>query len=236
MVGAERRRGRELVVEVNISGRSAGDPELLALIERELTAADVDPHQIIFEITETIAVSNIPRAQHFAARLAEPRLPLRARRLRRRLRLLLLPQAPAVRLPQDRRRVRAPLGRRHDRPARDPGRRRHRARPRQAHDRRARRRPRDDRAAASHGRRPRPGLPPRRARSALGLAARGGGGRPEPSGGSAAPSRGPGAPAARSRAASRGRRRCARGARPCPPRSPRRATRAARGRPRGPRR
>jgi diguanylate cyclase (GGDEF)-like protein/PAS domain S-box-containing protein len=71
MVGAERRRGRDLVVEVNISGRSAGDPELLELIERELASADVDPHQIIFEITETIAVSNIPRAQHFAARLAD---------------------------------------------------------------------------------------------------------------------------------------------------------------------
>ena len=71
MVGDERRRGRELTVEVNISGRSAGDPELLALIERELTAAGVGPSQIIFEITETIAVSNIPRAQHFAARLAD---------------------------------------------------------------------------------------------------------------------------------------------------------------------
>ena len=71
MVGAERRRGRELTVEVNISGRSAGDPDLLALIERELAGADVRPSQIIFEITETIAVSNIPRAQHFAARLAD---------------------------------------------------------------------------------------------------------------------------------------------------------------------
>jgi EAL domain-containing protein (putative c-di-GMP-specific phosphodiesterase class I) len=71
MVGEERRRGRDLIVEVNISGRSAGDPELLALIESELSTADVDPHQIIFEITETIAVSNIPRAQHFAARLAD---------------------------------------------------------------------------------------------------------------------------------------------------------------------
>ena len=71
MVGAERRRGRELTVEVNISGRSAGDPDLLALIESELTGADVCPSQIIFEITETIAVSNIPRAQHFAARLAD---------------------------------------------------------------------------------------------------------------------------------------------------------------------
>ena len=71
MVAEERRRGRELTVEVNISGGSTGSPELLALIERELDAADVDPAQFIFEITETIAVGNIPRAQHFAARLAE---------------------------------------------------------------------------------------------------------------------------------------------------------------------
>ena len=71
MVGAERRAGRELTVEVNISGRSAGDPELLELIEHELRSNHVRPSQIIFEITETIAVSNIPRAQHFAARLAD---------------------------------------------------------------------------------------------------------------------------------------------------------------------
>jgi diguanylate cyclase (GGDEF)-like protein/PAS domain S-box-containing protein len=71
MVGAERRAGRELIVEINISGRSAGDPKLLELIEHELHANDACASQIIFEITETIAVSNIPRAQHFAARLAD---------------------------------------------------------------------------------------------------------------------------------------------------------------------
>jgi diguanylate cyclase (GGDEF)-like protein/PAS domain S-box-containing protein len=71
MVDTELRAGRRLIVEVNISGRSAGDPELLELIERELQASEVCPSQIIFEITETIAVSNIPRAQHFAARLAD---------------------------------------------------------------------------------------------------------------------------------------------------------------------
>jgi diguanylate cyclase (GGDEF)-like protein len=71
MVGAELQGGRRLVVEINISGRSAGDPELLELIERELQTSEVCPSQIIFEITETIAVSNIPRAQHFAARLAD---------------------------------------------------------------------------------------------------------------------------------------------------------------------
>jgi EAL domain-containing protein (putative c-di-GMP-specific phosphodiesterase class I) len=71
LLAEERRRGRRLTFEVNISGRSTGDPELLALIEREFRAHDVDPSQLVFEITETSAVANIPRAQAFASRLAE---------------------------------------------------------------------------------------------------------------------------------------------------------------------
>jgi diguanylate cyclase (GGDEF)-like protein/PAS domain S-box-containing protein len=70
MLAEENRRGRRLTFEVNISGRSAGDPELLALIEGELRTHEVDPAQVIFEITETTAVANIPRAQEFAHRLA----------------------------------------------------------------------------------------------------------------------------------------------------------------------
>jgi diguanylate cyclase (GGDEF)-like protein/PAS domain S-box-containing protein len=70
MLAAENRRGRRLTFEVNISGRSAGDPDLLALIEGELRTHEVDPAQVIFEITETTAVANIPRAQEFAHRLA----------------------------------------------------------------------------------------------------------------------------------------------------------------------
>jgi len=70
MLGAERRRDRRVTVEVNISGGSTGDPELLALIEERLRVNDVDPSQVIFEITETTAVANIPRAQDFARRLA----------------------------------------------------------------------------------------------------------------------------------------------------------------------
>jgi diguanylate cyclase (GGDEF)-like protein/PAS domain S-box-containing protein len=66
--GAE---GHDITVEVNLSGRSTGDPALLALIERELHATGVDPARLIFEITETTAVANIPAAQAFAARLAE---------------------------------------------------------------------------------------------------------------------------------------------------------------------
>ena len=70
MLAEENRRGRRLTFEVNISGRSAGDADLLALIEGELRTHEVDPAQIIFEITETTAVANIPRAQEFAHRLA----------------------------------------------------------------------------------------------------------------------------------------------------------------------
>ncbi len=35
-MGEQRRAGRELVFEVNISGSSTGDPDLLRIIEREL--------------------------------------------------------------------------------------------------------------------------------------------------------------------------------------------------------
>jgi EAL domain-containing protein (putative c-di-GMP-specific phosphodiesterase class I) len=63
--------GHDITIEVNLSGRSTGDPELLALIERELRATGVDPARLIFEITETTAIANIPAAQEFAARLAE---------------------------------------------------------------------------------------------------------------------------------------------------------------------
>ena len=96
-------------------------PSCSTLIERELPRPSVDPRQLIFEITETTAVVEHPARPAVRRAARRARLPLRARRLRRRLRLLLLPQAPAVRLPQDRRRVRAPLGRRPDGPARDPG-------------------------------------------------------------------------------------------------------------------
>jgi diguanylate cyclase (GGDEF)-like protein/PAS domain S-box-containing protein len=69
MLGEELTRKNRLVFEVNISGRSTGDPELLELIEHELDVNGVDPEQVIFEITETTAVGNIPRAQEFAAHL-----------------------------------------------------------------------------------------------------------------------------------------------------------------------
>jgi diguanylate cyclase (GGDEF)-like protein/PAS domain S-box-containing protein len=71
MLAAAGEAGHDITVEVNLSGASTGDPEVLALIETELRETGVDPARLIFEITETTAVSNIPAAQAFAARLAD---------------------------------------------------------------------------------------------------------------------------------------------------------------------
>jgi diguanylate cyclase (GGDEF)-like protein/PAS domain S-box-containing protein len=62
-------RGHDLTLEVNLSGASIGSPQLLGTIESEIAAAGVDPRSLIFEVTETAAVSNIPRARAFADRL-----------------------------------------------------------------------------------------------------------------------------------------------------------------------
>lgn len=59
-----------LVLEVNLSGSSIGSDSLLEMIERQLRDADVDPRALIFEVTETAAVSNIAQARVFAERLA----------------------------------------------------------------------------------------------------------------------------------------------------------------------
>ena len=69
---AERLPGEHpLTLEVNLSGRSLGDPRLLDIIEDEIAETGVDPRLLVFEVTETTAVASIPRAQDFAARLAD---------------------------------------------------------------------------------------------------------------------------------------------------------------------
>jgi len=60
-----------LVLEVNVSGRSMGDPRVLETVERELATTGVRGEDLILEITETAAVENIPQAQAFGRRLSE---------------------------------------------------------------------------------------------------------------------------------------------------------------------
>jgi diguanylate cyclase (GGDEF)-like protein/PAS domain S-box-containing protein len=69
LIAEQRDAGREIRLEVNLSGRSVGDVELLDLIERELAARAIDPASLILEVTETAAIANMDRARGFATRL-----------------------------------------------------------------------------------------------------------------------------------------------------------------------
>jgi diguanylate cyclase (GGDEF)-like protein/PAS domain S-box-containing protein len=69
LIAEQRDAGREVRLEVNLSGRSVGDIELLTLIERELDARAIDPANLILEVTETAAIANMSRARGFATRL-----------------------------------------------------------------------------------------------------------------------------------------------------------------------
>jgi EAL domain-containing protein (putative c-di-GMP-specific phosphodiesterase class I) len=71
MLADQRAQGNDLRFEVNLSGHTIGDPQLLELIERRLEETGVPPDRLIFEITETAAVANIARAATFANRLSE---------------------------------------------------------------------------------------------------------------------------------------------------------------------
>jgi EAL domain-containing protein (putative c-di-GMP-specific phosphodiesterase class I) len=55
--------------EVNVSGKSMSDPLLLELVEHEIAARDVDPANLVIEITETAAIANMEEARAFADRL-----------------------------------------------------------------------------------------------------------------------------------------------------------------------
>jgi len=59
-------------VGINLSGESiVGDPHLLAMIEQELERSSVDPSKLIFEVTETAAIANMPEATRFARGLTD---------------------------------------------------------------------------------------------------------------------------------------------------------------------
>jgi EAL domain-containing protein (putative c-di-GMP-specific phosphodiesterase class I) len=61
--------GRELRLEVNLSGRSVDDRELPVLIQEELAKTSVNPDNLILEITETSLISNMADARRFAETL-----------------------------------------------------------------------------------------------------------------------------------------------------------------------
>ena len=61
--------GKPAYLEVNLSGSSFSDIELLSTINEELSATKIDPKNLTFEITESSLVENMATAQHFIATL-----------------------------------------------------------------------------------------------------------------------------------------------------------------------
>ena len=55
----------QVSLAINLSGKSVGDPQLLALIASEIAQKKFDPTRVIFEITETAAFFNLELVQHF---------------------------------------------------------------------------------------------------------------------------------------------------------------------------
>jgi EAL domain-containing protein (putative c-di-GMP-specific phosphodiesterase class I) len=71
IAGRHRAAGREVLLEVNLSGRSMSDPELPAFIAERLAASGAAASQLIFEVTETAAIDNLAGASSLAIELSE---------------------------------------------------------------------------------------------------------------------------------------------------------------------
>lgn len=65
LIAEHRRAGRELCLEVNLSGKAFGDSELLLMIRRELAETAINPACLVLEITETAAIADIGQARKF---------------------------------------------------------------------------------------------------------------------------------------------------------------------------
>jgi diguanylate cyclase (GGDEF)-like protein len=69
LISAHGRRGRRLVLHVNLSGKSICDPAFVGIVEAALVEGEIDPPCLVLEITETAAIANLEQARVFADRL-----------------------------------------------------------------------------------------------------------------------------------------------------------------------
>ncbi len=69
LIATHARAGRTLTLNVNISAKSIGNPQLIAIIDRALADSGIDPACLVFELTETAAIGNIDHAKTFTTEL-----------------------------------------------------------------------------------------------------------------------------------------------------------------------
>ena len=71
LIAEQERGGHSLTLHVNVSGKSIGNGQLVGLIDQALDETGVDPCRLVFELTETAAISNIENAKTFTNHLRE---------------------------------------------------------------------------------------------------------------------------------------------------------------------
>ena len=70
LIEAHKREGRDLTLEVNLSGRTITDKRFPDEVKQMLATSGIDPARLIFEVTETAAVADVEHARGFAQSLA----------------------------------------------------------------------------------------------------------------------------------------------------------------------
>jgi diguanylate cyclase (GGDEF)-like protein/PAS domain S-box-containing protein len=69
LIASQANAGCSLTLNVNISAKSIGNPQLVAVIDRALVDTRIDPACLVFELTETAAIGNIEHAKKFTTEL-----------------------------------------------------------------------------------------------------------------------------------------------------------------------
>jgi EAL domain-containing protein (putative c-di-GMP-specific phosphodiesterase class I) len=69
LVASQAASGRSLTLHVNVSAKSIGDPQLVAVIDRALADSRIDPACLVFELTEKAAIGNMEHAKAFTTEL-----------------------------------------------------------------------------------------------------------------------------------------------------------------------
>ncbi len=65
LAAALARRGQPAELSINLSGQSLSEDQFLDFVSREIERSGVDPAHLCFELTETAAINNLPRAVRF---------------------------------------------------------------------------------------------------------------------------------------------------------------------------
>jgi diguanylate cyclase (GGDEF)-like protein/PAS domain S-box-containing protein len=69
LIATYKQAGRGLTLNVNLSGKSIGDPRMIRFIEDELAKGKIDPACLVLDLTETATIANLQQARVFAERM-----------------------------------------------------------------------------------------------------------------------------------------------------------------------